>query len=113
MAFTAPIGCATDVLSLNEKPVNPTKPAGNTTPVVLVYPNPVKTSFTVKLDNFNTKDLALLLLFDTQGREVLRKDIKTARSIIINTSEGLKQGIYFLRVIAGEKDYMQKVVVTD
>ena len=113
MAFTAPIGCATDVLSLNEKPVNPTKPAGNAIPVVLVYPNPVKTSFTVKLDNFKTKDLALLLLFDAQGREVYRKDIKTARSITINTSEGLKQGIYFLRVIAGEKEYMNKVVITE
>jgi hypothetical protein len=112
MAFT-PIGCATDVLSLNEKPVTPTKPSGNTTPIVLVYPNPVKTSFTVKLNNFNTRDLATLLLFNTQGREVLRKDIKTTRSITINTNEGLKQGIYFLRVIAGEKEYMNKIVVTE
>jgi carbonic anhydrase/acetyltransferase-like protein (isoleucine patch superfamily) len=112
MAYTA-IGCATDVLSLNEKPVKPTKPSGNNAPVIVVYPNPVSTSFTVKLNNFNTQDLALLLLLDTQGREVLRKDIRTARSITINTSEGLKQGIYFLRVISGGSEYMTKVVVTE
>lgn len=112
MAFTSPIGCATDVLSLNEKPVKPAKP-GNKTPAVVVYPNPAATTFTVKLNNFNTQENALLLLFDMHGREVYRRDIKTARNITFSTSEGIKQGIYFLRVVAGKNEYINKVVVTE
>jgi type IX secretion system substrate protein len=99
-------------LSLNDKPVNPTKP-GNSTPVVIVYPNPTATSFTIKLNNFNTTDNALLRLVDMQGREVLKRDIKTARSITINTTEGIRKGTYFIQVIAGKNEYMNKVVVTE
>lgn len=113
MALASPIGCSNDVLSLDDEPKKPVKP-GNTTPAVVVYPNPATTSFTVSLKNFNTKDNAALILFDVQGREVLRRDIKTARSITINTNEGLRKGTYFLRVKAGESDYyMNKVVITE
>jgi carbonic anhydrase/acetyltransferase-like protein (isoleucine patch superfamily) len=112
MAFASAIGCSGDVLAIDDKPVNPVKPAMGT-PAVIVYPNPAATSFTIKLDNFNTKDNATLLLFDTQGREVLRRDIKTARSITINTSEGLQKGTYFLRVFTAKNEYMNKVVITE
>jgi hypothetical protein len=112
MALTSPIGCSGDVLSIDDDPVKPVKP-GNGTPAVVVYPNPAATSFTVKLNNFNTQDHALLLMFDIQGREVLRRNIKTARSITINTNEGIRKGTYFLRVMAGKNEYMSKVVVTE
>ena len=112
MALASPIGCAGDVLSINDKPVNPVKP-GSSTPAVIVYPNPASISFTIKLNNFNTQDNAMLLLFDMQGREVLRRDIKTARSITINTNEGIMKGTYLLKVIAGKNEYMNKVVVTE
>lgn len=112
MAFSSVLGCAGDVLSINDDPKNPVKP-GSTTPAVIVYPNPAAISFTVKLNNFNTQDNAIVLLFDTQGREVFRRDIKTARSITINTNAGIKKGTYFLRVISDKSEYMNKVVVTE
>ncbi|HEX6430915.1 MAG TPA: DUF6055 domain-containing protein [Niastella sp.] len=112
MNFASPIGCSGDVLSIGDKPVTPAKP-GNTTPAVIVYPNPAATSFTIKLNNFNTTDNALLRLVDMQGREVLKRDIKTARSITINTTEGIRKGTYFIQVISGKNEYMNKVVVTE
>ena len=112
MGLASPIGCSGDVLSLNDKPVNPAKP-GNGTPAVIVYPNPAVVSFTIKLTNFKTSDNAVLRLVDMQGREVIKRDIKTARSITINTTEGIRKGTYFLQVISGKNEYMNKVVVTE
>jgi carbonic anhydrase/acetyltransferase-like protein (isoleucine patch superfamily) len=113
MALTAPIGCSGDVLSLDDnKPVKPVIP-GSSTPAVIVYPNPATTSFTIKLTNFSTQDNAMLVLYDMQGRQVLSRDIKTARSTTLHTAEGIIPGSYFLRVIAGKNEYMNKIVVTN
>jgi carbonic anhydrase/acetyltransferase-like protein (isoleucine patch superfamily) len=113
MALTG-ISCSDVVLSLDDnKPPKPVKPGERGAPEVTVYPNPVSSTFTVQLNNFNKQDNATLFLFDMHGRELIKRDLKTARSIQLNTSSNIRKGTYLLKVVSGNAEYMKKLVVVD
>ena len=112
MAFAGASNCSEIVLSIDDdKPVKPVRPGEPADPEVLVYPNPVSSAFTVQLNNFKTQDIATLYLFDMQGRQLIKRDMKTARTVHLTTSSNIRTGTYLLKVKTDKIEYLKKVVV--
>ena len=71
----------------------------NTVDVVSLYPNPVKDRLTIKVENFQSVEV-----FNVVGQQVL-----TSTEAVVDMS-GLQQGIYFIRVAAGGKIVVKRIV---
>lgn len=71
----------------------------NTADVVALYPNPVKDRLTIKVENFHSVEV-----FNVVGQQVL-----TSTEAVVDMS-GLQQGIYFIRVAAGGKIVVKRIV---
>ena len=71
----------------------------NTADVVALYPNPVKDRLTIKVENFQSVEV-----FNVVGQQVL-----TSNEAVVDMS-GLQQGIYFIRVAAGGKIVVKRIV---
>jgi len=87
-----------------------------------LYPNPAKTYFTIRLpqtacrrqSGFSTSatDRSEIKIYDVMGKEIrcLRFDVASAPSTLRVTLDGIKNGIYFVKV--GDEMVKEKLVVT-
>jgi len=75
-----------------------------------VFPNPAKTYFTVRFPL--SADRSSIKLFDVSGKEIrcLRFDVASAPSTLRVTLDGIKNGVYFIRV--GNELIREKLVIT-
>lgn len=80
---------------------------GNTDNVqeFLVYPNPVKTKLNII---YSSSSFSNLVLYDLNGKEVLRKNINNGKGIL-DVSK-LSNGLYFIQ-INGEINTVKKIIV--
>jgi len=82
---------------------------------VSIYPNPAKDYLTVQYNTAETSNVLEINLYDLQGKLVLVLIPKTevagiySRSISINN--GIRGGIYIVRILSGEKTTFQKVII--
>ena len=89
-------------------------PELNTQQDVTIYPNPAKDNLTVQYNNATSQVLEINL-YDLQGKLVSVLIPKTevagiySRSISINN--GIRGGIYIVRILSGEKTTFQKVII--
>jgi hypothetical protein len=85
-----------------------------TKPGVLVFPNPVKgQQINVQLNAMEKGKLTLLLL-NTEGRTVLKKLISYHggnESNMMQLTNSLKTGLYYLQVLDGKKAHNQPVMI--
>ncbi|MBK5284764.1 MAG: T9SS type A sorting domain-containing protein, partial [Bacteroidia bacterium] len=72
-----------------------------------IYPNPAHNTFTISLNELKIEN-GELKMYDVTGR-VVHKQALNNQSSIINSQ--FSPGIYFVRVMAGEKVWQQKLVV--
>lgn len=78
---------------------------------VTIWPNPVNDKLNVNFDSKANK--SIVLLYDLQGREVYKKNLKTASSKIkhsINT-KAFYSGIYFLKIQNGNATFNKKIII--
>jgi hypothetical protein len=101
MAFTGSVACTTaatvavahEVVVVND---------------VTVYPNPAVGSFNVSLP---ANEGVLLSLYDSEGKEVMRRNVTSVSNVTIAT-DGLKPGIFILKVTGKTKSFTKKVIIT-
>jgi hypothetical protein len=72
-----------------------------------VFPNPASSTFILQL----TAPLknAELIIYDTFGKEMMRKKITDNRTVIVKGN--LESGVYFASVRNYERQYVQKIVI--
>ena len=69
-----------------------------------IYPNPAHNQITI----INASEISFVIVYDLQGREVLKKTYySTNESILLNTSI-LKKGVYFIALY--NKDFSNRVI---
>ncbi len=78
------------------------------TNMVSIHPNPTISHFTVTSDNIFIN--ATLEIFNTIGEEVFEQKIQNTSSAEINL-RNISSGIYFVKIVDGEKFYSEKLVV--
>jgi len=78
---------------------------------VIIYPNPVASTLTVKFTDPTTSGQILIEVIDMKGIQVMTQEaeINGAQLIDFNLS-GLAKGVYALRVIVGSKQSYQLIV---
>lgn len=72
---------------------------------VIVYPNPSEEHFTIKLP---LNDLAIVQLFDINGKEIERKEIND--KFEISVGHNLNAGVYLIKVEQNGENYAFKVI---
>jgi hypothetical protein len=75
---------------------------------VTVYPNPAVGTFNVSLP---ANEGVLLSLYDSEGKEVMRKNVTAVSNVTIAT-DGLKPGVFILKVTGKTKTFTKKVIIT-
>jgi len=75
-----------------------------------VYPNPAKSYFTIRLPQ--SADRLQIKIYDVTGKEIrsLKFDVASAPSTLRVTLDGIKNGVYFVKV--GNEMIREKLVVT-
>jgi hypothetical protein len=74
----------------------------------LIYPNPAHNTFTISFNGQLTKDNGQLMIYDITGREVYRQKLHSQLSTV---NCQLNAGIYFVRAMAGENIFTEKLVI--
>ncbi|WP_276480169.1 DUF6055 domain-containing protein [Paraflavitalea pollutisoli] len=82
-------------------------------PSLLVYPNPVRTAFTVKLDGFDNDRSLTLSIFDVSlGRELYRQQVANKKLVTLDARTlHLPAGTYVLKVTGDQQTLTRKIVV--
>jgi len=75
-----------------------------------VYPNPAKDKITIIANIDNNKENIIFNIADAQGKIVYQSEIKNKQTII-NVSN-LSEAEYFCNMIANDKKYVQKLLIT-
>lgn len=76
---------------------------------VRIFPNPSGGAVTVQVAGANAADLRTVWVYDQMGKLVTRSDLRTS-SVEIN---GLKNGVYAVKVQSGAHQTVQKLVVCE
>ncbi|GAA3935040.1 T9SS type A sorting domain-containing protein [Chitinophaga oryziterrae] len=100
MAFTGSVACAAATVAVAHEEVLPNE--------MTVYPNPAVGSFNVSLP---AGEGILLSLYDSEGKEVLRKNVTSVSNVTIDT-DGFKPGVFILKVTGRNKTFTKKVIIT-
>jgi hypothetical protein len=100
MAFTGSVACTTAALAVAHEEVVVND--------MTVYPNPAVGSFNVSLP---AGEGVLLSLYDSEGKEVLRKNVNAVSNVTIDT-DGFKPGVFILKVKGKTKTFTKKVIIT-
>ncbi len=74
-----------------------------------VYPNPNNGMFSIDLGNIEGN--ATYQLIDARGAVVETREINVENGSVMNFNYDLKAGAYFVRIIAGDKVYVEQIVV--
>lgn len=83
-----------------------------TTRNIVIYPNPMQSSFVIELQNFGAFENPLLLIYDIQARPLLQKSLKGSRTIELSTALlNMSRGTYLVRVLSGKMEMLKKMVV--
>ena len=77
---------------------------------ISVYPNPATDHITVSITGSVQKE-ATIMICDMTGNIV--KSYTTANTALTLDREGLKNGMYFICVIADGKRYTNKLIIAD
>jgi hypothetical protein len=78
---------------------------------VMVYPNPVASTLTVKFTDPGTKGQILIKIIDMKGTPVMMQEAEVSGAALINFNvSGLAKGVYALQVIVGSKQSHQLIV---
>ncbi|HEY1201453.1 MAG TPA: T9SS type A sorting domain-containing protein, partial [Niastella sp.] len=103
MAFSGTVSCPAAALAVNETASQDD---------VLVYPNPVSSAFNISLRAFPKDERVIVLIYDNQGREVLRKDLRQERTLNLDAAAlKLPAGLAFIKVISKRKTITTKLIV--
>jgi len=81
--------------------------------IASLYPNPTNNNATVRYQINGAKNVSVIVR-DMMGKEVISENIGSVNGVnyyIINTSE-LPNGIYMVNLIAGDKSFSNKLMVT-
>lgn len=107
MAFSGTVSCpaAGAALLTSNTAVQPAQE-------VLVYPNPVLSVFNISLREFSKGENVTLFIYDNQGREVLRKDMRQDRTLNLDAAAlKLPAGPAFIKVVGRKKTFTTKLIV--
>ena len=77
-----------------------------------IFPNPTKNSFNISYGSNSMSNVTIQIL-NTLGMQISEKKHvmnKGSNSLIIDAN-GLSPGVYFLRLVQGEKSYIEKLIV--
>ncbi len=74
-----------------------------------VYPNPNNGMFSINFSNFEGD--ATYQLIDARGAIIETLDINVANGATMNFNHNLDAGTYFVRIITGDKVYVEQIVV--
>ncbi len=74
----------------------------------VLYPNPTEDFATLRLENLRTN--AELIVFDVQGRAVIRKEIATGEDEIRLDLTTLASGAYYVRITSSEGIINRKLI---
>ncbi len=75
----------------------------------ILYPNPAREAFTIKLMQHTTGHEAVVEVYSTHGRLIKRETIATGESHAIHM-ENEKPGVYLVRVILGDESGVERLV---
>lgn len=78
-------------------------------PSVSIYPNPNNGTFSIKFGNMD--GAAIYQLFDVSGAMLETRNINVTNNEIVVFSHHLIAGTYFVRIIAGDKIFVEKLIV--
>jgi hypothetical protein len=79
----------------------------NSTPQIVVQPNPANTSTNIQLDNMNGP--FLIHVFDLSGKVI--DEVKTNSNPLILDTQTYHDGVYFIRIIGSQNEKTTNVVV--
>jgi len=82
-----------------------------TTNVVDVYPNPAKTDLTIDWNISNGNENREVVIYDMNGREVLRQEVTAEIFTQSINIEGLEDGMYVVKMTTGEFSTTEKLQV--
>ena len=78
---------------------------------VMVYPNPVGSTLTVRFTDPGTSGQVLIKIIDMRGTQVMTEEVEVSGAQLINFNvSGLAKGVYALQVIVGSKQSYQLIV---
>ena len=75
---------------------------------IRVYPNPVIDDLTVNLSKLPEPGNGLLQIFDTQGKLLLKENIRTTRTVV--SMKDFPHAIYLMKLTFGELESIWKIV---
>jgi hypothetical protein len=112
MAFTSPAGCSDAALPITHHTLPIPKEVN--TREISIYPNPVQSRFTMQLHHFSDYENPVLFIYDMQGWEIIKKDLKGGRTIQLNASLlNMRKGAYLIKVMSGKMELLKKMEVMD
>ena len=78
---------------------------------VMVYPNPVGSTLTVRFTDPGTSGKVLIKIIDIGETSVMTEEVEVSGAQLINFNvSGLAKGVYALQVIVGSKQSYQLIV---
>ncbi|MCT2564377.1 T9SS-dependent M36 family metallopeptidase [Chryseobacterium herbae] len=100
--FTIPAECNT--LAVNE--------ASSSTKGISIYPNPVKTEFTIKTPSgMNLSGITTVSIYDFAGKLIATERINLNKQTTIHVNN-LLNGTYIVKITGAAIDYSQKIIVS-
>jgi alpha-tubulin suppressor-like RCC1 family protein len=91
--------------------INNERSADSGTAQVVVYPNPVASTLTIKFTDANTSGQILIKIIDMKGTSVMTEETVVSSGQLINLNvSGLAKGVYAVEVIVGSKLSYQLIV---
>lgn len=79
---------------------------------LILYPNPVKNKLQVLL-NFNNAKPTIFVIYDLLGNEIGKQEIATDKNDYVFNMENSKPGIYFLKVLEGNRTLAVKKFILE
>lgn len=79
---------------------------------LILYPNPVKNKLQVLL-NFNNAKPTILVIYDLLGNEISKQEVATDKNDYVFNMENSKPGIYFLKVLEGNRTLAVKKFILE
>jgi len=81
-----------------------------TEPTIYVYPNPAQREFTIDIAELGVEEVEIEVFSVTGQRVYLNKIIGNNMNINV---VGLESGLYFVKVLSGDRRYYKKVIILE